>query len=84
MAFRPPELANPVTRDEVVKKRLAACSPMFRPVMERAYSGEASPRKAIRAMCLECTGYDRAVIRGCTGYSCPLWAYRPFKNEGGA
>ena len=71
-------------RAVTVAKRLEACSPMFRPVMEKAYSGEASPRKAIKAMCLECTGYDRNVIRGCTGYSCPLWNYRPFQTEGAA
>lgn len=73
-----------MTRDERVARQLANCSPMFRPVMEKAYAGTASPSRAIRAMCLECTGYDRATIRACTGYSCPLWAYRPYQNEGGA
>lgn len=71
-----------MTRDEKVTQKLADCSPMFRPVMVKAYSGEASPRNAIKAMCLECTGYDREVIRGCTGYSCPLWTYRPYQIEG--
>ena len=72
-----------MTREERIAKQLADCSPMYLPVMEKAYSGDASPRKAIKAMCLQCTGYDRATIRGCTGYSCPLWEYRPYQIEGG-
>jgi hypothetical protein len=48
--------------------------------LREAFSGSASPRKAIKAMCLACMGYDRLAVRECTGYSCPLWAYRPFKE----
>lgn len=71
-------------RQDQVAKQLATCSPMFRPIMVKAYDGSASPRKAIKAMCLECLSYDRAAIRGCTGYSCPLWEYRPYQIEGSA
>jgi hypothetical protein len=69
-------------RLKVVEKALAEASPMFRPVMEKAYAKECSPGKAIKAKCLECTGYDRQTIRACTGYSCPLWAFRPYQIEG--
>jgi len=48
--------------------------------VSRAFSGSASPRAAIKAMCLVCLGYDRESIKNCTGYSCPLWEYRPFKE----
>jgi hypothetical protein len=68
--------------DEACNRRLAAASPMFRPVLEKAYSGEASPRKAIKAFCLECVGYDRKAISDCTAPACPLWLYRPYQNEG--
>jgi hypothetical protein len=44
-----------------------------------AFSGSASPRQAIKAMCLTCVGYDRVAIKDCSGYSCPLWKYRPFQ-----
>ena len=30
-------------------------------------------------MCLSCVGFQRDAIRDCTGYACPLWAYRPFQ-----
>ena len=48
--------------------------------LAQAFSGSASPRAAIKAMCLTCTDYDRASIKECTGFSCPLWAYRPFQD----
>jgi len=46
----------------------------------RAFSGAASPRKAIKAMCLCCMGFERKAVANCTGYSCPLWTYRPFQE----
>jgi hypothetical protein len=45
-----------------------------------AFSGAASPRGAIKAMCLCCTGYDRSAVRNCTGWTCPLWAYQPYQG----
>lgn len=48
--------------------------------LTRAFSGAASPRAAIKAQCLVCMGYERESIRNCTGYSCPLWQYRPFQD----
>ncbi len=40
-------------------------------------------RRAIREKCHECVGYERMIptIRGCTGYSCPLYAYRPYQEK---
>jgi hypothetical protein len=52
-----------------------------RGVLTRAFSGEASPRVAIKATCLSCVGYDRSAITNCTGWRCPLWAYRPFQKS---
>jgi hypothetical protein len=49
--------------------------------LREAFSGSASPRKAIKAMCLACMGYARLAVRECTGFSCPLWAYRPFRES---
>jgi hypothetical protein len=52
---------------------------LSRGIVARAFAGRASPRAAIKAACLVCVGYDRQAVAGCTGYSCPLWAYRPFQ-----
>lgn len=51
--------------------------------LERAFSGQASKRDAIKANCLCCTHYDRAEIRECRVYRCPLWAYRPYQPGAG-
>lgn len=45
-----------------------------------AFSGRASPRAAIKAQCLTCTGYDRSAIRNCVAWACPLHFYRPFQD----
>jgi hypothetical protein len=49
--------------------------------LSRAFSGAASPRGAVKAMCLTCCGFDRLAVRNCSGWSCPLWAYRPFQQD---
>ena len=72
-----------MTRDERVTQALAESGPLYRKVMQKAYQGTASPRSAIKAQCLICVGYDRGTITHCTGYSCPLWAYRPYQIAGG-
>ena len=67
-------------RGEVVKMRVSEAPTSCQNTLTRAFSGAASPRTAIKAMCLACTGYERAEITFCTGYSCPLWMYRPFQK----
>jgi hypothetical protein len=72
-----------MSRDQVVAKRVSEAGPLYRQIMVKAYSGDASPRSAIKAQCLHCVGYDREAVTHCTGYSCPLWAFRPYQNGGG-
>jgi hypothetical protein len=68
------------TRNKRVEGVLQDAPESAKNTLREAFSGSASPRKAIKAQCLVCVGYDRASIRDCTGYSCPLWAYRPFQQ----
>ena len=51
-----------------------------RTLLSRVYSGNASPREAIKAKCQECLGYTDVAdaIRNCTSRTCPLLAYRPY------
>jgi len=35
---------------------------------------------AVKAKCLDCTNWQRAEVRLCAVFSCPLWAYRPYQN----
>ena len=67
-------------REERITKLIADAPQSVRKTLRDAFSGAASPRGAIRAQCLICVGYDREAIRACTGFSCPLWAYRPFQE----
>ena len=72
-------------RNEIREKRVAAvisgAPESVKKSLAGAFSGSVSPRAAIKAQCLVCVGYDRAAIRDCSGYSCPLWAYRPFQDK---
>jgi hypothetical protein len=68
------------TRDDRVAAVLKDAPESARNTLSQAFSGSASPRKAIKAQCLVCVGYDRNSIKNCTGWSCPLWMYRPFQE----
>ena len=68
-------------RARQVSKITAQAPESVRNTLTRAFSGSASPRAAIKAQCLVCVGYDRDSVKNCTGYSCPLWEYRPFQPK---
>lgn len=67
-------------REKRVQRAIAEAPESVKNTLAEAFSGSASPRKAIKAMCLTCVGFQRDAVRNCTGYSCPLWAYRPFQT----
>ena len=70
-----------IVRDNRVASVISDAPAGVKKTLGEAFSGSASPRKAIKAMCLSCVGYDRQEIQNCTGFGCPLWAYRPFQAE---
>ncbi|MPZ47027.1 MAG: hypothetical protein GEV05_27410 [Betaproteobacteria bacterium] len=55
--------------------------PKYAGIHTRALAGTASPRMAIRAMCLQCVSYDVAEVRACQITDCPLHKYRPYAVE---
>jgi hypothetical protein len=61
--------------------RLATTPEASRGHFEAAWSGNCAPRRAIKAFCLECIGFDRDAITTCTAYACPLWNFRPFQKR---
>lgn len=75
-------LSASVTRDLQLAKVISNAPDTIQGTLTRAFNGSASPRQAIKAMCLCCVGFDRNSIKTCTGYSCPLWCYRPFQDFG--
>ena len=50
-------------------------------IFSRVFLGVASPRVAIRAMCLQCCQGEHAAIRDCSGEACALWRYRPYVRD---
>lgn len=76
-------MESPLTEriQEARTRRIAQTSPMYQGVMRKALEGSASPRAAIRAMCLHCVGDKRLDVTSCTAYACPLYAYRPYQTE---
>jgi hypothetical protein len=72
-----------MNREIEIKEAIAEAPKSVQNTLARAFSGDASPRAAIKAQCLACTGYDRETITNCTGWRCPLWAYRPFQKAEG-
>ena len=68
-------------REQRIAAAIASAPESAKGALGRAFSGEASPRGAIKAMCLTCVGYERAAITNCSAFACPLWAYRPFTQK---
>lgn len=60
--------------------RLATTPESARKLFVASWAGKCSPRQAIKAQCLECQGFDRQGIAGCTGWACSLWFFRPFQK----
>jgi len=47
-------------------------------LFEKCFLAEASPRMAIKAMCVWCTWGSHEDIRECPSDDCPLWEYRSY------
>ena len=55
-------------------------APRYVALFRRAYSGK-SRLAAMKAMCVECMGFDAAEVRNCSAPACPLFPYRPGKRK---
>ena len=63
------------------KEQIEDSGLLYRNIMRRAFEGKSSPRAAIKAFCLHCTGYVRKDVADCTALACPLFAYRPYQDK---
>lgn len=57
-------------------QRLERIPSSQRETYKKAVSGK-SKALALKALCLECMGWDRVAVKNCTALACPLWPYRP-------
>ena len=76
------DAAHNEIREKRVEKTISEAPESVQNTLRQAFSGSASPRKAIKAMCLACVGYDRKEVTNCSSFACPLWKYRPFQLAG--
>lgn len=76
-----PKTASNTTpnRQQAIAARLEQMPPKCRRTYQRAVNG--SKAAAIKAQCLECVGWVRAEVTGCTDVGCPLYAVRPFRKR---
>jgi hypothetical protein len=65
-------------------RRLATIPTSARNLYVAAVTGAASPRGAIKAMCMSCMCDDRQAVTECTSTACALHRYRPFQRKQGA
>ena len=73
--------AGVIARNDRLAKMIAEAPASVRGILKRAFDGTGGRKNAVQAMCLACTGYDRETVRTCTGWSCPLWKWRPFQSS---
>jgi len=52
----------------------------YRGIYDKAMEGK-SRRAAIKAFCLECVHWQKEEIRLCTSPDCPLYLYRPYRDD---
>ena len=55
-------------------------SPTMFSTFLKAYSGK-SKAAALKALCLDCSCYQRREVSLCSALACPLWLYRPFQSD---
>ena len=64
--------------NQKIEAALADATDIYRELLEKVLTRQASPAKAVKAKCLECVGYSRQEIVDCSAEGCPLFRYRPF------
>jgi hypothetical protein len=67
--------------NEKREKRVSTAPESVKMLLRRVFDGKAPRSACIKAMCLECVGFDRLAVTECTAYACPLWNVRPFQPK---
>jgi hypothetical protein len=65
-----------------IETRLEGIPPKYRKLYLKATDGNRPA--AVRCQCLECCGWAKADVTGCSDLACPLYAVRPFQKPHGA
>lgn len=65
--------------DIKIQKRLEDMPESYRANYLKAVEGKSRPC-AVKAMCLECMGWQRIEVKNCPSIACPLYNYRPYRR----
>ena len=68
------------TREELIEQHCQQMPDIHLANYKKAMRGR-SMKAAIKAFCLECVCWQKEVVRLCTSFACPLYPYRPYKND---
>ena len=79
----PIDINDQAIRHLRINTAILEVSALYRPIMQKAYAGTASPRSVIKAKGLQSVGHIRDDVTHCIGFACPLWAYSPYQIKGG-
>jgi len=60
--------------------RIDTAPKKYRGILARCWSSKPSKPGCLKAMCLECVGFEIAAITQCTSYACPLFKVRPYQK----
>lgn len=69
-------------KDEIREKVLTGVPTSCKGIVQSAREKKASPRAAIKANCLQCSGSVRDEVRNCQVVACALFEYRPYQTAG--
>ncbi|MBA7554728.1 hypothetical protein ES705_47359 [subsurface metagenome] len=68
------------TREEQIAERREQMPKIHRANYDKAMKGR-SMKAATKAFCLECVCWEKEEVRLCTSLACPMYPYRPYKNN---
>lgn len=73
---------HPLTQRQAERVKVAASYlQTVEALLLRVFTRQASYRQAIKAKCIDCSGWQKREVALCTAETCPLWRYRPFQPK---
>jgi hypothetical protein len=65
----------------LAQRRLAGVPKQYRRLYLSTLDGTATRGQCIKAMCMDCMGWQRKEVAGCNSSACPLHRVRPFRQS---
>lgn len=72
------KMANTAQYDKHVERLKEMTPPRFQKLLEKVLGG--SRTAAVKLNCIACMGFQVNQIHACSGYSCPMFLYRPYQK----